>query len=375
MPQLFILLLITSLGDIDRTYKYFKYGIMTANIIIFLLVIVLFNDRLERLKKTYSIINYYGLLVFLIGISIILQIYHLGSINVRTFNEIFFILAPLLLVTTILVIDDENLYWYIDKIAYIYMGMFIIRNIDALSMKNILSINFLLSYSPFESEYSHIFALFGLFFLFNKKYFKYLICIGFAFLSMKRATVLFIALCPLIFIYFEKIKNLKTKQVMIVFVLCNLIFLGFMYAIAKDSFSELFYQMTGRSLNAFTMGRTNILKFLIDGDYNLMNGFGYTTYFLRNVINYPSFIVIHGEHIKIFLETGIVGIIGFFSLFFYNIKNGKALLFAIFINIMFCFTHILDMSMILFVYFLIMAAVLREPVYSEEIENEDTICA
>lgn len=369
MLQIITLLIFTLIGDINTGYRYYKYIVMIINIIFFLILIISMYDRTERVKKISEMMNYYLLAAFLIGISLFLQIYNLDSINIRTFDEIFFIMNPLLFVSAILMLDGGNLKWYINKIAYIYLGMFIIRYADIITIKNIQSINFFKSYSPFESDYAQIFALFAVYFLINKKYGRYCIYLFLTILSMKRATVLILLLYPFAFIPLSRIKKLNRNIVMIIFVVFNLAFLGLMYSIINDDFNEFFYNYFGKSLDAFTMGRTDIFKFLLQGNFNLMNGFGYTTYFLRDIISYPGFTVIHGEHVKIFLETGLVGIIGFFALFFRNVRNGKLLMLAILINSMFCFTHILDMSLILLVYFLITGSVLRESKENNAIDS------
>ncbi|NLD46534.1 MAG: hypothetical protein GX660_04960, partial [Clostridiaceae bacterium] len=136
-------------------------------------------------------------------------------------------------------------------------------------------------------------------------------------------------------------------------VAANILVVGVLIFFSSSEGIEMFNNFFGTSIDAFTMGRTDFLKSLLNSEENLKKGFGYTTYYLRNVVDYPNFKVMHGEQIKLYFETGLTGVIAFFAIFYAGVRNSRILYFTFVLNVLFIFNHILDSAANMFVFYMI----------------------
>jgi hypothetical protein len=343
------------LGDKYETLKSLKYAAFGLSAYILLLVVLKEHTPVHDIKKGIRLYRHYsGLILFLLVCSLILQAANLHGMLARTYVELYFIGIPLIFCILIKILDGGNFKKFIEQVFIIYCVMFILRFASVLTPTNLMSVSFSNSYSPFESEYAAVFSLLAIYFLFEGTYMRYILAVILTILSMKRFEVVVAIFSILGVLLIKRCKINKTITIILA-VIANICIVEVMLLSSNPDIIAMLSSFLGKSLNAFTMGRTEFLGFLIRNSQELQNGFGYTTYYLRqDYINYNFFPVVHGEQIKLYFEMGIVGITGFFLFFYSGIRNAKSLYFTVVLNIFFIFNHILDNVSDMTVFFLLM---------------------
>ncbi|WP_162862504.1 hypothetical protein [Acetivibrio cellulolyticus] len=360
--QLLIVHTAILMGDMHAKLKYAKYGAFILVIFMSFLVICKDGIKLKDILHAAKGYKYYFYIILFLGVySMIIQVFFERALLKRTYIELLFMCCPLIFCVCLKILEKEQFNKLIDYILVIYILMFIIRFASKLSIPGILSVNFLKSYSPYECEYSQVFGMLAVFFLFEKKYFKFVVSIIFAIFAMKRFEVLMALMSVFGVWLFMRLKMTSKKKnaIVILAVLGNILVVGFLYFLAYRSTAHMlegfFVRNFGTSINGFTSGRTDFLASLLDRGINLKRGFGFTTYFLRTDKYYikSAFPVIHGDQLKIFLEMGLFGLISFVTLLYAGVKNTRGLYFTLYLNAIFTFNHLLDISASMFVFYML----------------------
>ncbi len=274
---------------------------------------------LRKKKKMYGYEIKQILYIFLTFafISIFFQILN-KNILIETYKELFLFILPGLIAFCIFNVEKEDRSFYFDMLFIVLCIKFILSFGSDLSIESIKSISFTNSYSPFESSDAAIFLpLYTLFFL-RKNKTKCILAGIFTILSFKRLDVIYVLLFPIIMMFVDKNKTVNKKIIKILKI--TFIISPFLIeAMLEDSFARAFYNYFKIDFNKFTMGRFDIINYIVD--INLTNyGLGTTTSFLEsNPIN--GITNMHCDLLRIYIETSIFGLIFFVNNMFNIVKN------------------------------------------------------
>lgn len=184
-----------------------------------------------------------------------------------------------------------------------FVGYIIEIGPENFTLSNILSIDFNSSFSPFESNFAagSAIAMCTFFMYFRKnRVLKYL-SLFFALLTFKRLAVLFALLLfflPRIIDINKQVSKKQRNFIKITFVILTFVY----FWLLTPQSNELFKNIFGQTQREFTMGRSDFLRTIINSNY-VSSGLGSTTDFLGRGLEM--------DLIRIYLETGIIGLIIF----------------------------------------------------------------
>ncbi|WP_367042198.1 O-antigen ligase family protein [Priestia megaterium] len=189
-----------------------------------------------------------------------------------------------------------------------------------------------------------IFSLLSIWFLHKGEKRNFIISLFLMLISLKRMTIVSTLIFYLLHFLFKKRKfRMVGSRSILTLTIVNYLLLQLLMYICSGEFFTLFYNVTGRSLDAFTMGRYTMINLLLNDPTYQYLGYGYSTYYLRMLDYQEGFNIMHSEIFKIFFDLGIPGFLLFFYLFFSAFKGSKELIFfAVYLDIIFLFNHVFD---------------------------------
>ena len=210
-----------------------------------------------------------------------------------------------------------------------FIGYILEIGINKFTINNFMKIDFLHSYSPFESHFSAgtSIAMCAFFMYYRKnKIFKYM-SILFAILTFKRMAVIF----ALILLFLPRIidvnKNIKRKYKNIIKIIFVILTLGYFWLLTPQA-SVIFEKIFGQSQTSMTMGRSDFLQSLLNMNF-VSSGYGSISNTLGRGLEM--------DLISIYLETTIIGLIVFIN-GYWNCAGNKI---YTFIYMMFQFLNLL----------------------------------
>ncbi|GHU61329.1 hypothetical protein FACS189418_0810 [Clostridia bacterium] len=222
--------------------------------------------------------------------------------------------------------ESEQKYFF-DLLLLRFILHFLWSNLEHMNWQTLLSMSWSNSYSDFESSLAHDFFILECYFLWKKERKRSFISMIFCMLSMKRLSFV---LAPLLFVfdllpvYFprfckrikffqqeskkRKVSSLWANLLKIVVIVSPL----FMVALYSPAGQDLFYSLFKKDLNVFMSGRVSIYYTLVEA-IPYYNGYGSVNHFLSSYVasvfgTYWN-AVLHNDYIRIYLETGILGVI------------------------------------------------------------------
>lgn len=284
------------------------------------------NRKFFLWKK--ELISFLLLILIFVIVSLIFQ-----SINgFRSFliNEVLFFLAPIIFVFCFINYSNGKISHYINVTFWICVFWWCVCYFPILNIDNIKSISFISSYSPFESEYAHLFMFYFIYFLCKKYKLSSVICGILLFLSFKRMNIVFEAIAIIFFVIFRKktlnispkIINLFTIIFAIFFIICPFI----VQKLCEDSFALWFNATFNYDWNRFIMGRFDRINWCVDE--GMKYGFGSTTDYLTSLMGGKAR-NIHCDILRVYLETTIFGTIAYTFTYFRLANKNVFTLFAI----------------------------------------------
>lgn len=326
------------IGEFISYGRYIKY-------ISFIMVAIYFICAFYKYKLPINIRNNVSKDFIIIGFIFIIlsgfiQVYHNESrLFLRTIQEVLFIILPAIIVFLISNLKIENYKKIFNNLMILLVIMFIIKYNKQITIKNILSIDFINSFSPFESEYADYFMFLYIYFLYNGNRKQYIICLLFSILSLKRLNLIIIIIYYL-YIKFSRNKKtynntIKSKILLFFMIIFNIIAVFILLIVTTEEFSTKFYQIFNISLNQFTLGRFYLVNYIKNNNSFLYKGFGSTSVFINSI----GFDNIHLDNLKIFFELGVLGIVIFYFFYYrYAVKYPKILFIMFLYNLMYCVT-------------------------------------
>lgn len=342
------------MGRLWHTFKYkLMFGLLYTSFI-FSEMVAEDGSALSRLSNKFDSLKIkYILAIFFIGIllikfirrsyscnkfrnetaNILIAVGVLTSITVlkQVFNgfrffaveEILFLLIPILFVFLLLNNTSVKVSEFINIAFAVQLVFFVINIWNKLTLKNIASINFIESNSPFESEFSFYGLVFFLFYLQKGDKKRCILSFIMTFLAFKRMAVVACLLFLIVnFLYGKRafIGRPKSKYVNIATVSFIVIALMF-HLICNDAFSNWFYELTSIDFNDFISGRLERINLCID--HPMLYGLGSTTEFLNKALVGELNRNLHSDVLRIYLECGILGTLAFTVCFFNITRKNK----------------------------------------------------
>ncbi len=288
--------------------------------------------KYKKEKRIYSkeLLNVIVVVATIVTISLIMIVIS-GKFYSSFIEKTIKLILPIVYVYLLLnIMDFKDIYKCMcGALILSFAGYILEIGIDKFNINNILKIDFIHSYSPFESNFSAgtSIAMCAFFMYYrDNKVFKYLSLI-FAILTFKRMAVIFALLLLFLPRFIDVNKDLKRKYkntIKVVFILLTLIYLWLL----EPQASSLFQKIFGESQSSMTMGRSDFLQKLLNMNF-LSSGFGS----IANILGKG----LEMDLISIYLETTIIGLVVFVN-GYWNCAGNKV---YTFVYMMFQFLNLL----------------------------------
>lgn len=321
-----------------------KNGLLLFMTLVFLYEIFLLNRRTNKvpfsrkfLDETRSIINM--ALVFALLSIYFMQKNH--GFEMATIIGLARIVVPVIVVYALVnVMEIEDIYNLMSILLIIMFAGYICAVANRITLKNILAINFIKSYSPFESTMFSPAAMgFCLFFCYYRQHkILTILSVIFTILTFKRIMVLY-AVFLLFFGGIVKKWRMPvwtTKIFIIGFTILSIFYIQLM----NGEINDLIYKYFGITVNAFSMGRSYFMRTIL----NNFKSFG----FMSSTVGYRS---MEMDIPMIYVEMGILAVIAIIYFMSKLIRDN----WYNFLIVFFCLLELLTSHWLDIVYFWIVA--------------------
>ena len=267
--------------------------------------------RLRGIGKEYLLV--FDGITFLFAITAILQM--INGFNSYAINEAVYYYTPLIFIIVYSQISDEqDVETILNYLFVLYVIVFLRNFAGQLTLANLKSISFANSYSPFESELAFVFLIFECFYLYMGKRKNAIISLILCILSFKRISML-AAIGFFIFSKWIVVKKAVNKKIVIVTTVVFVLLPVLTCLMLNDTLEAWFYQIFHVTLNEITLTRSSRIEAVINSG-QIKYGLGSVTTYLTKYLNALhgsnfSNRNLHNDLVKIYLECGILGSIGF----------------------------------------------------------------
>nr|WP_315473678.1 hypothetical protein [uncultured Rhodoferax sp.] len=226
-----------------------------------------------------------------------------------------------------------------------------------------ISINIGSSQSSFESGFSFIFGMLAIWAAYEKQWRNFLIATIFAFLTLKRIVIIGIFFCVFIQLIPKKISFSLLRPAPMI--LINLLAIAMLLFYGYGYFDHIILEYTGKSANAFGMGRKVLyssaarevindpLQFLIG------SGPGEAYRLATDGSAWQEKENLHSDVIKIFTEYGIL-VFSTFVYLLYSSKKTSVMVFAVYTNLLLMTDNTLIYPYYIYFALLILACILQK---------------
>ena len=278
---------------------------------IILIIAIIFSVFQLKYKKEKLIFKkeFFNIIFVVLSIVVISLVMFLISdkIYMSFFERIIKLVLPIIYVFLLInLLDFKDIYTCMCGVLLLsFVGYIIEIGIDKFNISNILSIDFLNSYSPFESHYSAgtSIAMCAFFMYYRKNKLLELLSLIFAIFTFKRVAVLFAILLLILPRIINVNKELNKKYINIIKIIFVFLTLVYFWLLLPSS-SDIFFDIFGETQSKFTMTRSDFLNTLLNIGFK-SSGLGSITDILGRDLEM--------DLISIFLETTIVGLIIFIN--------------------------------------------------------------
>lgn len=261
----------------------------------------------------------YGAMIF---ISIVVEtfVYDFG-VTYRNIVNYILMFAPLLVAYVIITYSSDkylsNLIWYLFfGFSGIYFVELVVKDVSLSDILSVFESNIVVE-SEYETE-SVLSLLMGFFFLYfwhfgNKK--MALIAFILTIAGAKRIAIVGTVVAFIFYMLYPLFLKLKirptTKLVPVAFIGIGLLICIFWDLVLSHQFDDLIFEVTGKSANAFFMGRLgrfdNMFYYLEDrslGNTLFGYGIGHIENILYYMMNFPK--PLHNDFYRLYLEGGFI---------------------------------------------------------------------
>ena len=214
--------------------------------------------------------------------------------------------------------------------------------------------NILESGSSFEhSEFGFIFSFFLLYFVTRGEFKLAIIATILAILSLKRIALLGSIVAWAIYAINPE-RLMPRKQIAIIAALVNVAIIFLMKFTTTEEFNSLIYELTEKSANHFTMGRSTLYSFIFDHTsiqwfYGIGPGAIYS--FASSAFDSSNRVLLHSDLLKLGIELGAV----FLFMFFYMLYKERKLALEqiVLLNIILLTDNVLIYASVMFFFFIL----------------------
>ncbi len=239
-------------------------------------------------------------------------------------NEVLYLLVPIVFSYALINVKGGQVKSCLEQFFWIILIGFILINRRNFSIASILSINFMESYSPFESGISYVSLLMALYYKWENNKPKLVVCVIMGVLSFKRLAL--VCMILVLILPIRKVKgshNLKLAQNITIAIFCLIPL--FLQAVFSEGLEQHISNFIGMDINAFMKGRFTALQIAFE-NYPPAGGLGSLRKFLTNSYSWITYteknrsMDLHCDIVRFYLECTILGL---FSLLHTYIKNAK----------------------------------------------------
>ena len=339
--------ILTKIFLLPNSIDNIKYILFSVTIL--LSVKYIYQNRIEvKLKKEIFFIIV--LLALILISSLITCIYHGNFISMRTFIEIIYILLPVTCAFCIVnIYSIKEIISIIKLILILSLFFYFIELLTFnITFSDIMNINFISSYSPFES---YIFADISVFCFCFFSYYKnkkidsdflisvnycYYISFIFVLFTFKRVLVIF-SLILFILNFFKYQDILVPKAISIILMIFIFVAtITYTWLLSGDN-AEIVTKLFSLNLDKLTVGRQWYFS-IIENNLNLLNGYGSTTDILTGILGQGKYLEM--DLVKIYIETGPIILAVFIYVYWKQIYNNLfSLIVYLFLFVNMLFSH------------------------------------
>ena len=349
-------LLFDFLGEYFFHFHSLKYIIIVFHIL-FLLVTNIKKMISSPLRCTKFFEDYTTVVIMCTILYLITLCFQLINKGFKMYSimEIIYIILPATYVFILINYSSKNIHKYLFMFLITASIGFIASYAPLLNLENILKIDFISSYSPFESDLAGVFLILFTYFYYKRNRALSIISWFFCFLSFKRLHIIYIIIFPVLASIFRKRKITKPNFFVVCFFALFFILSPFIIQFfVTDEFNLLFKSIFNITFNQFSMGRYELIRYVLNNNY--------TNYGLGTISN-QIFIGtaeanLHCDLLRIYLETTFVGLIALIVTF---IKISKRNIYTFMLTIFYLFvmfsSHMLTNFLSVFLIFLVIASI------------------
>lgn len=279
--------------------------------------------------------------------------------------------VPIVFSYALVNVKDGNVKSCLEQFFWIILIGFVFTNLGNFNISSILSIDFLDSYSPFESNIAYVSLMMTLYYKWEDNKLKMLISAMISFLSFKRLALL--CLIAVLVLPVKRIKgNAKLNRIqnMVIIIFCLIPVI--LQTVFSDSFEQYISGLIGMDLNAFMKGRFTAMQIAFE-NYPSAGGLGSLRMFLKNYYSWYTYteklrsVDLHCDIVRFYLECTIVGLLSLLYTYIKNAKTWKTFIVVVLILIMGLTTHVFGYGAVIYwIYYYLLIYYLN---YDDEYQN------
>ena len=330
--------LTTFLVDKNTTFRAFYYLLIPISVFFLLLK----RNLTYKINKDYTV--YFLYVALWISVALLSLVLNYGEISMLQFVKEFGFISFSLLVPIFVISfsNKENILKASKYLILLYVALTLVFNshkILALAHLNIVEL-IATSKGLAENNLSFVAGIIGIFFLVNKKWSLFWVCLLLSVLGSKRIVLASIAFTVMIYFilknHYALIKRYRTAFSLIA-VAANLTILVILILLARGYFEKLFMEYLGLPTNFVFMGRTALYNGMLNViGYPAMvpKGLAHTsTVLINGEIPVTILTLMHSDILKFALELGVPFFsILIFLIYYFCSNNLKALCYLLFYN-------------------------------------------
>ena len=265
--------------------------------------------------------------------------------NINAYIEILYMVVPLVYSYSVILISGERIDEYINCIFGVIFLWTILRYARDFTISNILSINYLKSYSPFENNLAFVTVFLLAFYINRNQKRMAIILLILNVLFMKRFCLVAAVILFVFRAFFRNCKEINSKYVWIFTGLVLMV--PMVFEAILSPWMDSFLKSKEINLYLLTMGRNQRWDIVLNGEYTMF-GLGsckeaLSNYYHHQGSNYKSlYYDLHNDVLRIYIETTIVGLGCFVWCYLkYASENLMTMFLMLYIIGDMCFNHFL----------------------------------
>jgi hypothetical protein len=278
----------------------------------------------------------------MIGFSIFVLFF--SGFTARFFEEVYFIISPLITLFLVLQITDrEALRKHLDIIFYLLIAANLIYTglqfFDFFQSKTSLTEELVSSTSATESPFAFDFGLFTVYYFLDGKKKNTILAFLFAFVAFKRIVLLGLLVAYGCYFFYKKIRSkAPARSFLTIVTIANIVLVVNIYLFSSGKYDKIVEQLLNVSANYISQGRYVLYQGIFDLVQNntFFHGLGLGT-ITHYLVSEEAFLSnLHSDLLKVFLEFGIFLYIFWVYNFYKKTYNRIFLLVvSVFMNILF----------------------------------------